>query len=314
VRVLVTGGAGFIGSHLVDRLLEDGHKVTVADNFSHGRESNLRRAVRHPDSGCTVIRADLRSAEFTEQVVQLRPEVIFNLAAQIDVRHSVCDPLHDASTNILGTIVVLEAARRAETRKVVLSSSVAIFGPPQRLPVTEQTPVNPLSPYAVSKLAAEYYLQQYQLLHQLETTTLILTNTYGPRQDPRSEAGVVAIFAQQMLAGEPTRVFGDGSNTRDYVYVDDVVDALVRAAEPVASGERLIIGTGVGTTDLSLHRAVAEAAGGAPEPELAPARLGDLPHMVVDSSYAAQVLGWKPQVSLAEGLARTLAAMRQPPA
>jgi UDP-glucose 4-epimerase len=310
VKVLVCGGAGFIGSHLVERLVADGHEVLVVDDLSHGKLDNL--------AGVEVEfeRLDITDPGLAELVGRVRPEVVYNLAAQIDVRISVNAPVLDAATNILGTLAILEAARRSGTRKVVLASSVAVYGPPARIPVTEQTPTNPLSPYAVSKLAGEFYLRQYQQLHGLDTTTLTLTNTYGPRQDPHGEAGVVAIFANAMLAGAPTRVFGDGSNSRDYVYVGDVVEAFVlaggRASQKttVASGRRLNIGTGVATTDLHLHRTVAAAVGGAPEPEYAPQRLGDLPHMAVDASMARQVLGWVPRTPLGEGIARTVAAMR----
>jgi UDP-glucose 4-epimerase len=236
--------------------------------------------------------------------------VVVNLAAQIDVRVSVADPLLDATSNVLGTVAVLEAARRAGARKVLLASSVAIYGPPAALPVTEETPTNPLSPYAVSKLAGEFYLRQYQQLHGLDTTTLVLTNTYGPRQDPHGEAGVIAIFANAMLSGQQTRLFGDGSNSRDYVYVDDVVDAFVRAAGPVAGGLRVNVGTGVATTDAELNRLMAKVVGGVGEPRYAPARLGDLPHMVVDAGRARELLGWRPQVDLETGIGRTIAWMR----
>jgi UDP-glucose 4-epimerase len=308
VRVLVCGGAGFIGSTLTDRLIAEAHTVAVVDNLSRGKRANLGGALA--SGRCELLPLDITGAELAPAVADFRPEVIVNLAAQIDVRHSVADPLHDASSNIMGTVAVLEAARRAGTRKVVLASSVAIYGPPDVLPVTEDTPTNPLSPYAVSKLAGELYLRQYTQLHGLQTTTLVLTNTYGPRQDPHGEAGVIAIFADRMLKGEPTRVFGAGDNSRDYVFVDDVVDALVRACGPVADGRRLNIGTGVAVTDLELHRLMATAAGAPPEPAFAPPRLGDLPHMVVDAAKARQALGWVPKVGLADGLARTFDWMR----
>ena len=303
MRVLVCGGAGFIGSHLVERLSAQGEEVVVVDDLSHGKTVNLGPDVE-------LIRLDITDPRLVDAIAAARPEVVVNLAAQIDVRVSVAEPLRDASTNILGTVAVLEAARRAGARKVVLASSVAIYGPPRVLPVTEETPTNPLSPYAVSKLTGELYLRQYQQLHGLDTTTLVLTNTYGPRQDPHGEAGVVAIFVHAMLAGQPTRVFGDGANSRDYLYVTDAVDAFVRACGPVASGLRLNLGTGVAVTDLDLNRAVARAVGGAPEPEYAPPRLGDLPHMVVDAARAREVLGWKPRTSLDEGIGHTVAAMR----
>jgi UDP-glucose 4-epimerase len=308
LRVLVSGGAGFIGSNLADRLTSEGHHVIVLDNLSRGKLANLRAA---SDTGrCEIIEADITSEDLVEQVRKAVPEVVINLAAQIDVRVSVADPRLDASTNILGTVAVLEAARQAGARKVVLASSVAIYGPPSSLPVTEDTPTNPLSPYAVSKLAGESYLRQYTQLHGLETTTLVLTNTYGPRQDPHGEAGVIAIFADQMLRGVQTRVFGKGDNSRDFVYVDDVVDAMVRVCGPIANGQRVNIGTGEAITDLQLNRTMAEVVGGAPEPVFAPARLGDLPPMVVDATKARELLGWAPKVSLREGLARTVAAMR----
>jgi len=304
----VCGGAGFIGSHLVDRLVADGHTVTVVDDLSHGRAEHLRDALASQQ--CELVKLDLTDPALVDVVLKARPEVVFNLAAQIDVRVSVAEPVRDALANVLGTVALLEAARQAGARAVVLASSVAIYGPPATLPVTEETPVRPLSPYAVSKLAGELYLRQYHDLHGLDSTTLVLTNTYGPRQDPHGEAGVVAIFADAMLDGRLTRVFGDGLNIRDYVYVDDVVEAFVLSAQRPGGGQRFNIATGVATTDLDLHRTIAKAVGGAPEPEFAPARLGDLPHMVVDSSAAQRELGWAPRVSLAEGLARTVAAIR----
>lgn len=309
MRVLVCGGAGFIGSTLTDRLIGDGHEVVVVDDFSHGNRANLHGALA--TGRCELATADITGSGLSDVVAAAAPEVVVNLAAQIDVRVSVANPVLDASTNVLGTVAVLEAARRAGARKVVLASSVAIYGPPGALPVTEETPTNPLSPYAVSKLTGELYLRQYTKLHGLQTTTLVLTNTYGPRQDSRGEAGVIAIFADQMLSGAPTRVFGEGTNSRDYVYVDDVVDALARACGPVADGCRINIGTGVAVTDLELHRLMAEVVGGVPEPEFAPARLGDLPHMVVDASRAADLLDWHPQVELRDGIARTIAALRE---
>ncbi|MBO0868680.1 MAG: NAD-dependent epimerase/dehydratase family protein [Micromonosporaceae bacterium] len=311
MRAVVTGGAGFIGSHLTERLVRDGHQVTVVDSLVHGREANLAAAMA---GGAQLVRHPVTGPDLPGIFAQARPEVVFHLAAQIDVRVSVADPVLDASSNVVGTAAVLEAARRAGARKVVLASSVAIYGPPDTLPVTERTPERPLSPYAVSKLAAEMYLRQYQQLHDLAGTALVLTNTYGPRQDPGGEAGVIAIFAAGMLAGRPTRVFGDGGNVRDYLYVDDAVEAFVRAADPAADGLRINVGTGRAVTDLELHRGMARLAGHpgppGPEPEFAPARLGDLPAMVVDATRAAEVLGWKPAVELDEGLARTLNSLR----
>jgi UDP-glucose 4-epimerase len=212
---------------------------------------------------------------------------------------------------VVGTVAVLDAARKAGARKVVLASSVAIYGVPPALPVTEQTPTQPLSPYATSKLTGELYLRQFQSLHGIATTTLVLTNTYGPRQFAGGEAGAVAIFADAMVDGRPTRIFGDGSNTRDYLYVDDAVDAFWRASGPAADGLRLNIATGVATTDLELHATVAAAAGGAAAPTFEPFRLGDLPHMVVSYETAARTLDWRPRVTLQDGVGRTVDALRR---
>lgn len=320
MRTLITGGAGFIGSHLADRLVADGHQVTAVDDLSHGRAANLAAAIA--TGHCELVELDITDPGLAGVVRAVGPEVIFHLAAQIDVRASVAEPVRDVAANVVGTVAVAEAARQAGVAKMLLASSVAIFGPPARLPVSEQTPTRPLSPYAASKLAAETYLRQFHDLHGLDTVALVLTNTYGPRQDPHGEAGVVAIFADAMLAGRTTQVFGDGGNVRDYVYVADVVDAFVRAAgldagsgaaggvASAAAGQRVAIGTGRPVTDLELNRAVAAAVGVAAEPRRAPPRLGDLPAMVVDAGRAAELLGWRARTSLEEGLARTVAAMR----
>ena len=308
MRAVVTGGAGFIGSHLVDRVIADGGEVVVLDNLSSGRQGNLAGALA--TGRCRLVRQDVAAPGVDAIIEQAAPDVVFHLAAQIDVRRSVADPLADATTNVLGTVNVLEAARKAGVVKVVFVSSVAVYGPPEQLPVTESAPTRPLSPYAVSKLTGELYARQYRELHGLDTSVLALSNTYGPRQDPHGEAGVVAIFIDAMLNGQPTRVFGDGGNTRDYVYVGDVVDALLAAATRPGTDRRLNIGTGQRTSDLQLHRMVADAVGVAAEPEFAPARLGDIPHMVLDPTAASEALGWSPRTSLAEGLKLTVEAFR----
>ncbi|HVV25324.1 MAG TPA: NAD-dependent epimerase/dehydratase family protein [Pseudonocardiaceae bacterium] len=300
MRFLVTGGAGFIGSTLVDQLLAQGHDVHVVDDLSRGRTENLA-------AGATFHRLDVNSPELVDVCTEAQPEVVCHLAAQIDVRKSVTDPIGDATQNVLGTINVAEAARKAGVRKIVFASSGgSIYGTPDDLPVSEATPVNPLSPYAVSKVSGELYLNAFRQLYQLECTHLALANVYGPRQDPHGEAGVVAIFAQRLLAGEPTRIFGDGANTRDYVYVGDVANAFVIASGPAGNGRRYNIGTGVQTTDRQLHTLVAAAAGAPDEPENAPARLGDLRASALDASRAAEEIGWTPQVDVAEGVRRTV--------
>lgn len=307
MRALVTGGAGFIGSTLVDRLLGEGHDVTVVDNLSRGRLENLA-AAREAGDRFEFRELDLTDPAIEDVVAAARPEVIFHLAAQIDVRLSVEDPVHDAQVNVVGTVRLAEAARRVGVRRIVFTSSGgSIYGPVTELPVAETRPVDPLSPYAAGKVAGEIYLEMFSRLYGIEWAGVAPANVYGPRQDPHGEAGVVAIFSQRLLAGQPTRVFGDGGNTRDYVFVDDVVDAFVRAAEvPAASGLRFNVGTGVETTDRGLHTLVAEAAGAADDPEYAPARLGDVDRSALDAERAAEVLGWTPQVTIRKGVARTV--------
>lgn len=307
MRVLVTGGAGFIGSNLVDRLLAEGRSVDAVDNLSSGRLSNLADA-RGSGGEFSFHQLDIRDANTAELIEKRRPEVIFHLAAQIDVRVSVQDPVLDAMINIIGTLNVLEGARRAGTRKVVFASSGGtIYGEvdPEDLPVTEAHPQVPLSPYGVSKKAASDYLNAYRELHQVEFTALALANVYGPRQDPHGEAGVVAIFANKLLSGERCRIFGDGGQTRDYVFVDDVVDAFVRAADR-GSGLVCNIGTGVETSVNDLYRVMAANAGVTGEPEYAPARMGELARSALDAGRAKLHLGWEPFTDLATGTAAVL--------
>ncbi|GLZ09765.1 UDP-glucose 4-epimerase [Actinomadura sp. NBRC 104425] len=300
--VLVTGAAGFIGSHLVDRLLADGHRVVGVDDFSSGR--NARTDVE-------IWRMDVADPALPGRVAALRPEVVCHLAAQVSVRASVADPLHDARVNALGTANVLEAARAGGARKVVFASSCAVYGVPDALPVPPDAELRPASPYAASKVTGEVYLRTYRALHGLDYTILTLANVYGPRQTPDGEAGVVSIFTDALLAGRPTRVFGDGTQTRDYVYVLDVVDAFARATGEVGGGGRFNVGTGVQTTDRELHTLVAEAAGAPDDPAFAPPRPGDLPAMAVDPAATERVLGWRARVPLREGLAATAAWARE---
>jgi UDP-glucose 4-epimerase len=309
VRALVTGAAGFIGSTLVDRLLADGHAVVGLDNFATGRATNLEHLVGNP--GHVFVEADIVTADLHAILDEHRPEVVFHLAAQIDVRNSVADPQFDASVNVIGTLRLAEAARLAGVRKIVhTSSGGSIYGIPPQYPTPETVPTDPASPYAAGKVAGEIYLNTFRHLYGLDCSHIAPANVYGPRQDPHGEAGVVAIFAQALLEGKSTKVFGDGGKTRDYVYVDDVVDAFIKASGGAGGGQRFNIGTGIETSDRQLHSAVAAAVGGPDDPEFHPDRLGDLQRSCLDIGLAERVLGWRPQVQLHDGIGRTVEYFR----
>jgi UDP-glucose 4-epimerase len=317
VKALVTGGAGFIGSNLVDRLLAEGHAVDVVDDLSTGSLANLAEA-RSRAGGANRLsfhRLDIRSERVVDLIARRRPDVVFHLAAQADVRVSVDRPVFDAEVNVIGTLQVLEGARRAGTRKVVFASSGGtLYGEvdPDDLPVQESHPQRPVSPYGVAKKTAGDYLYSYRELHELEFTALALANVYGPRQDPHGEAGVVAIFAGRLLAGEPCTIFGEGEQTRDFVYVDDVVDAFVRAAER-GGGLLMNIGTGMEASVNRLYRTMAAAAGVPGHPRYAPPRPGELQRSCLDPGRAAMQLGWKPWTTLDEGTAGVLNWFRARP-
>jgi UDP-glucose 4-epimerase len=303
MQVLVTGGAGFIGSNLVDRLLAEGHSVDVIDDLSSGKLANLADARAAAEGRLSFHQIDICDPVVSELIERRAPEVVFHLAAQIDVRVSVADPARDARTNLIGTIHVLEGARRAGARKVAFASSGGtIYG---EIDPAEAHPQRPVSPYGVTKKAAVDYLHVYRELHQIEYTALALANVYGPRQDPHGEAGVVAIFAGRLLAGDPCTVFGTGEQTRDYVFVDDVVDAFVRAGER-GSGLLCNIGTGVETSVVELYRTMADNAGVAGEPQFAAARAGELDRSSLDATRAKLHLGWEPFTDLSTGTAAVL--------
>jgi UDP-glucose 4-epimerase len=308
VKALVTGGAGFIGSTLVDRLLAEGHSVDVVDDLSSGSLANLADARATPGHRFSFHHTDIRSSDLVDLIARREPDVVFHLAAQADVRVSVARPVFDAEVNIVGTLNVLEGARQAGASKVVFASSGGtIYGDPDpsELPVKESHPQQPLSPYGVAKKAAGDYMTAYRSLHELEFTALALANVYGPRQDPHGEAGVVAIFAGRLLAGEPCTIFGDGTQTRDFVYVDDVVDAFVRAAGR-GGGLVINIGTGKETSVNELYTTMARAAGVDAPAERAPARLGELQRSSLDPARAGIHLGWKPWTTLDDGTASVL--------
>jgi UDP-glucose 4-epimerase len=312
VRVLVTGGAGFIGSNVVDRLLAEGHAVTVVDDLSTGKLANLSQARRDPDLPLTFQRVDITSDALQRVVAKAEPEVICHLAAQIDVRRSVADPVHDAMVNVVGTVGLLEAARRHGVGKVVFTTSGGcIYGEPglTDLPVAEGYDGHPHSPYGASKRGVEEYLHTFAALYGLRWTSLALANVYGPRQDPWGEAGVVSMFGGRMLAEEKVTIFGDGEQTRDFVFVADVVDAFVAALER-GDGCRINIGTGEQTSVNTLFATLAELAGYDRRATYAEERAGELRHIALDVRRAAEELGWKPAVSLREGLAATLDWLR----
>jgi UDP-glucose 4-epimerase len=314
MRALVTGGAGFIGSNLVDALLDRGDEVVVIDDLSTGKESNLAEATA---KGAVLYEADIRDGEAVARIVAgAAPEVVFHLAAQIDVRVSVDRPDFDARTNVEGTVNVLEAARQAGARRFVFSSTGgAIYGETETIPTPEDHVAQPMAGYGTSKLCAEQYLGLYERLHGLATMALRFGNVYGPRQDPHGEAGVIAIFCGRYFTGGKPKVFGDGTQTRDYIYVGDLVQAIIAAGDSDATGA-VNIGTEEETTVLDVIDAIRAAGddGNPFEPEFAPARLGEIERSCLATGKAREVLGWKATTNVREGITKTLAAVTAPTA
>jgi UDP-glucose 4-epimerase len=305
---VVTGGAGFIGSNLVDALVARGDRVTVIDNLSSGKRENLNGAL---ERGAELKVADVSDAAAIADIfAAARPAVAFHLGAQIDVRVSVSDPAADANVNVLGTIAVLEAARMAGTRRVVNSSTGGgLYGDADVLPTPEDHPIRPLAPYGQGKLAAEGYCDLYSRLHGLSTISLRYGNVYGPRQDVHGEAGVVAIFCGCLVDKRTPTVFGDGRQTRDWVDVSDVVRANLLAADSTLTSP-VNIGHGRETAVLDLIDALNDVSGGAmPEPEFAPDRPGEVARSCLDVTRAKQELGWEAEVQLRDGLRRILAEL-----
>jgi UDP-glucose 4-epimerase len=306
MRALVTGGAGFIGSTLVDRLLAEDWRVDVVDDLSTGSLGNLNEARSQPDRRFSFHRLDVASPAVADLIRHQRPDVIFHLAAQADVRVSVARPVFDATVNILGTLNICEGAVAAGVSKIVFASSGGtIYGAPEEIPTREGAPQHPESPYGVAKKAAGDYLHFYREVRGLEYSALALANVYGPRQDPNGEAGVIAIFAGKLLNHERPVIYGDGEQTRDFVYVDDVVDAFVRATEK-GGGLLMNVGTGAETSVQQLFDAMARLTGFKGQARYEPPRAGELRRSALDPGRAAIHLGWKPWTSLEEGLARTL--------
>jgi len=299
LKILVTGGAGFIGSHVVDIYLNEGHQVIALDDLSTGRRENV-----NPRAKLVVM--DIRDKRLRELLEAERPEVVNHHAAQMNVRISVAEPLRDADINILGTLNLLESAVAAGTRRFIFASTGgAIYGEQEYFPADETHPTRPVSPYAISKRAAELYIDFFRRAHGLETVILRYANVYGPRQNPFGEAGVVAIFATAMSQGRSPTIFGDGRQTRDFVYVGDVAQAN-KAALTCPSGEIFNIGTGKETSVEELYRMIAESMQFEGEPIWAEPKAGDLQRSCLSADHAAQVLGWRPEVELSKGLSLTL--------
>ncbi len=320
MRALVSGGAGFIGSTLVDALVDRGDEVVVVDDLSTGRGTNLTAAMA---SNAKLIPADVRDSRSMQSILGVhRPQTVFHLAAQVDVRISVSDPGRDVRVNVEGTVNMLDAARRAGAESFVFASSCAVYGDPGNgrhhppgaapidhqhlLPIDEDATVRPDAPYGQGKLGAEGYVALYRNLHRLRTVSLRFANVYGPRQNPLGESGVVAIFCGRLVSGGRPTVYGDGGQTRDYLYVDDAVSALLAAADSDAGGE-FNIGTGVETSVLEVAEKVRRIGGREEfEPEFAPCPPGEIRRMALSSALAREELGWESSMSLDQGLERTL--------
>lgn len=299
MKILVTGGAGFIGSHIVDRFIQEDHKVAIIDNLSTGSETNINPKAKF-------FKVDIRSAVIDKVFEKFKPDILCHHAAQIDVRKSTDDPIFDAQVNIIGTLNLLRACVRHNAKKVVFASTGgAIYGEQDYFPADEKHPANPLSPYGVTKLTIEKYLLFFKETHGIDFVSLRYANVYGPRQNPLGEAGVVAIFSRKLLTGEQAVIYGDGKQTRDFVFVDDAVESNVLALKHPKS-EIFNIGTGVETDINVLFGMLRDAAKSAQKEIHAPAKAGEQQRSVLDSSKAEKLLGWKPQFSVDQGLAKTV--------
>jgi len=298
MRALVTGGAGFIGSNLVDLLIENGHQVSIIDNLSSGKLQNINPKAKF-------YQADICDPKISEIFIKIKPEIVFHLAAQIDVRKSIADPIYNAKINTLGLLNILENCRQSQVKKVIFSSSGGVIYNTKYIPANEDDPKDPLSPYGITKYDGELYLNFYHKIYNLNYTALRYSNVYGPRQDPLGEAGVVAIFTNLMLEGKQPTIFGDGKQTRDYVYVGDVARANLLAMEK-GNNDSFNIGTGHETDVNELFAKLKSTCGFHGKAKYAQARPGELLRNAVNPDKAAEILDWKPEKTLAEGLKITI--------
>jgi UDP-glucose 4-epimerase len=303
-KVLVTGGAGFIGSHVVEALLRQGYTVAVVDNFSTGHRDNIANLP------VDLYICDVADPAVINVIQAIHPDYIVHLAAQISVSHSVADPLFDERTNVTGSLNVINGARLANVKKIVFSSSAAVYGNPLEIPVTTDHPTNPESPYGLTKLTVEHYLQMFEKFYQLPYSILRFSNVYGPRQDADGEGGVVSIFSDRIQKGTPPMIYGDGDQTRDFIFVKDVASAVV-AALSVKESLRVNISSQTAISIKDLFQVMKEVSGSDLDVYYGPKRNGDIRHSVLSNQRAKELLKWEPQVTLADGLRMTLRSLKR---
>ena len=305
MRVMVTGGGGFIGSHIVDSLIENGHSVFVVDNLSEGNTDNLNSHARMFD--VNINDSDGLQRAFAEA----KPDVVSHNAAQVSVRNSMADPIHDAEVNIIGSLNVLQCAAKNDVERIIFASTSVVYAKPIHLPMDETHPLRPESVYGVSKLSVENFIRLYTDAYGIRHKIFRYGNVYGPRQNPHGEAGVVAIFTGQFLRGEQPTIFGDGTKTRDYIYISDIVAANIAALDAAGDNETYNIARGIGVSDYEIFDAVGAACDSSMQPKYAPVRPGEPQHISLDPAKAMQSLSWQPRVSLPDGVIQVVEHYRE---